>query len=240
MTAVPPFAPVRPRPVQALATAAVVLGAAVLAVNLLRIVAVTMVHLVLFAEQPPGAALTLVHRLDTPMLLVLVSGNLLLPAVIAAVVTTLVWVHRARTNAGALSPGMPFRHSPAASVGLLLVPVANLWFLRSVLQDICAGSSPWGRDERGAALVRAYWTTTVATTGVVVAGTVVFRVIGALVYGDGALVDESVNSALATAGIVFEVAVYVLSVVCAVLFSLVIRHVSRLQTAALFAQGPRW
>jgi hypothetical protein len=160
--------------------------------------------------------------------------------VIAAVVTTLVWVHRARTNAEVLSPGMPFRHSPAASVGLLLVPVANLWFLRSVLQDICTGSSPWGRDERGAALVRAYWTATVATTVVALAGELVFTVIGAVVYGDGPLVDASVNAALATAGMVFEFVVYALSLLCAALFALVVRHVSRRQTAALFAPAPRW
>jgi hypothetical protein len=226
--------------VQVLATAVTLLGAVVVAVGLLRIVATTMVYLVLFAEQPPGAALTLANRLNGPLLLVLVSGFLLVLAAIAAAVTTLVWVHRARTNAEALSPGMPFRHSPAASVGLLLVPVANLWFLRQVLQDICTGSSPWGRDERGAALVRAYWATTVATAAVALAGNLVLTVVGAALYGDGPLVDESVNTGLATAGIVFAVVVYALGAVCAVLFSLVVRHVSRLQTAALFAPAPRW
>jgi hypothetical protein len=226
--------------VQVLSTAVMLLAAAVLAASLLRIVATTMAYLVLFAEQPPGAALTLVHRLDTPMLMVLASGFLLLLTLIPAVVTTLVWVHRARTNAGVLSPGMPFRHSPAASVGLLLVPVANLWFLRSVLQDICAGSSPWGPDERGAALVRGYWTTTVATTAVAVAGNLFFRVVSALLYRDGPLVDKSVSMTLATAGIVFEVVVYALAVVCAALFALVVRHISRRQTAALFTPTPYW
>lgn len=233
----PPTTPARPRPVSGLATAVVTLAVAVLAEHLLRIVASWLVHQVLTAE-PAGEFGTLLHRLDTPMQLLLVSNILLVPTLIAAVVTTSVWVHRARTNAGWLSPHLRFRYTPTSSVALLMVPLANLWFLRSILEDICAGSSPHGRDDRGARLVRAFWTTTIASAAVSVFGNVAFGVVAAQLYGSGRPADESLIATMAVGSQVFATLEHALLAACVVLFALVVRHITRRQSVPPGAAVP--
>jgi hypothetical protein len=165
---------------------------------------------------------------------------LLVPAVIAAAVTTLVWVHRSGTNAAALSPFRRPRYTPAASVGLLLIPVANLWFLRPVLEDLCTGSSPYAPDARGARLVRACWATTVVTATVSLLGNLAMHGVSAQLYGTGRPMDESLNTWMATAGPAFSTVEYLLAVACTVLFARVVRHISRQQTALLPPPGTHW
>ena len=177
----PPTTPHRPRPVSGLGTAVVALGVAVLAELLLRLVASWLAYGVLFTGADGGIG-TLAQRLDTPMLLLLVSVILLVPTLIAAVVTTLAWVHRACTNAAALSPNVRLRHTPASSVALLLLPIANLWFLRPILEDACTASSPHGRDDRGVRLVRVFWTTTVVSAALSLLGHLASTVVGDQLY----------------------------------------------------------
>ncbi len=234
-----PHTPARPRPVRGLGVAVIALGVTVLVASLGRLAASWLVYRVLFAESG-GDASTLAHRLDTPLILLLASLIVLVPSLVAAGVTTLVWIHRARTNAGLLSPHLGFRYTPGASVALLLIPVANLYFLGGVLADIGAGSSPYGRDDRGAAVVRAFWATTVVSAAVAGLGNVAFRVVHAQVYGTGRLVDESFNAWMAGVGMAFTNIVYVLTVGCTVLFALVVRHISRQQSILLDPPGPRW
>lgn len=235
MTAVPPPgpaptpAPAPPRPVHGLGIAVAALGGAVLLAGLLRIVATWQLYGVLFAG-PEGEVGTILQRSYPSLLLLLTSLILLVPTLVAAVITTLVWVHRARTNAGVLSPHLRFRHTPASSVALLLVPIANLWFLRPILEDISAGS---GRDGRSARLVRLFWTVTVGSAAVSLLGNLAFT-------AAGALTDGPVDPGMATANGVFATLEYVLLVACTVLFALVVRQVSRQQTAVLFAQGAPW
>jgi hypothetical protein len=225
--------------VRGLGTAVIALGVAVLVASLGRLVASWLVYRTLFAE-PDGDASTLALRLDTPLILLLTSTIVLVPGLLAAAVTTLVWIHRARTNAGSLSPHLRLRYSPGASVGLLLIPFANLYFLGPILADVCAGSSPYGRDDRGAALVRAFWATTVGSAAVAVLGNLVFGVVQAQVYGPGRIVDRSFNAGMATAGMAFTSIVFVLAAACTVLFALVVRHISRQQSALSAGAGPRW
>jgi hypothetical protein len=234
-----PHTPVRPRAVRGLGTAVIALAVTVLVAALVRLVASWLVYRVLFAE-PDGDVTTLAHRLDTPLILLLASMFVLVPTLLAAGVTTLVWIHRARTNAASLSPHLRFRYPPGASVALLLIPFANLYFLGPVLADVCAGSSPYGRDHRGAALVRTFWATTVGSAAVAVLGNLAFMVVEAQVYGTGRIVAESLNAGLATAGMAFATVVYVLAVACTVLFALVVRYISRQQSALMPAPDPRW
>jgi hypothetical protein len=222
-----------------LGTVVITLGVTVLVASLARLVASWLVYLVLFADSGASAT-TLAHRLDAPLLLLLTSMIVLVPSLLAAGVTTLVWIHRTRTNAGLLSAHLRFRYTPGASVGLLLIPFANLYFLGRVLGDICAGSSPYGRDDRGAALVRAFWATTVGSVAVAVLGNLAFRVVQAQVYGTGRIVDESSNEQIAAAGMAFTSIVHVLAVACTVLFALVVRHISRQQSALSTPPGPGW
>jgi hypothetical protein len=225
--------------VNGLAIAVIALGIAVIVAYLPRVAAGWWLHGVLFSG-PPGDLESFTQQLDAPLLLLLVGLILLVPAVIAAAVTTLVWVHRAGTNAAALSPHLRPRYTPAASVGLLLIPVANLWFLRPVLEDLCARSSPYAPDARGARLVRTCWATTVVTAIFSLLGNLAMRGITARLYGPGRPLDESLNTWVATAGLAFSTAEYLLAIACTVLFARVVRHISRQQTALPPPPGAQW
>ncbi|WP_147259497.1 DUF4328 domain-containing protein [Pseudonocardia hierapolitana] len=222
-----------------LAIAVTALGIAVIVAYLPRIVASWWVYSAMFTEPQDGLD-SLVQRLDTPILLLLVGLILLVPALIAAAVTTLVWVHRAGTNAAALSPHLRPRYTPAASVGLLLIPLANLWFLRPVLEDLCTASSPYTPDARGARLVRACWATTVVTATVSLLGNLAMHGISTQLYGPGRPVDETLNTWMATAGLAFATVEYLLAIACTVLFARVVRHISRQQAALLPPPGAQW
>jgi hypothetical protein len=160
---------------------------------------------------------------------------LLLPLAIATAITWLTWVHRARTNAGVLSPQYRFRYSPGFSVGGLLVPIANYWWFRPILEDICIGSSPDRPAGDTVRLVRTCWGIWIgaAVVSIAVRPFLSFHV---LTYTpDGRLVG---GGAEAVQGL-FGVALYntLLAVVCAPVVALlvvIIRRVSRQQTELLF------
>jgi hypothetical protein len=235
----PPISPPRPRSLGGLAIAVTALGVAVLAAYLLRIVAAWWTYAVMTTE-PPGELDSFIQRLDAPLVVLLAGTILLVPALIAVAATTLAWVHRAGTNAAALSPHLRPRYTPAASVGLLMIPLANLWFLRPVLEDLCVGSSPYAPDARGVRLARTCWATIVVTATVSVVGNLALRAGSAQLYGTGRPVDESLNTWMATAGLAFATVEYLLAVACTVLFSLVVRHISRQQAALLPPPGAQW
>lgn len=233
----PPPVPDRLRPVSGLGTAVIVLLGAAVAAHVLRVVASWLSYRVLFTV-PDGDLDAFTRRLDTPLVLLLASTFLLVPTVLAATVTVLAWVHRAHTNASALSPHLRLRYTPASAVGLLLIPVANLWFLRTVLADLWAGSSPYGRDERGARLIRASWVSTVGTAAVCLVGHVAIAILTAQTYSGTGPVDPSAGTSVATSGMAFATAELVLTAGCVVLFARVVRHISRMQTALLTGWAP--
>lgn len=91
-----------------------------------------------------------------------VSPAVLVYSVIAALVATvalLTWVWRARKNAELIDSARRFRFSPAFAVGAWLVPVANIWWSRAVLDELWAASRPDGDPgtDGHSPLVRAWW-----------------------------------------------------------------------------------
>jgi hypothetical protein len=159
----------------------------------------------------------------------------MIPVVIATGVSWLVWVYRARTNAGILSPQYRFRYSPGFSVGGLVVPFANYWWFRPILEDICIGSSPDRPADDTVRLVRTCWGITI---GAAIASIAIrpFFSFHVLTYTpDGRLVG---GGAEAVQGL-FGVAMYntLLAVAFAptvALLFVIIRRVSRQQTELLF------
>ncbi|GAA0906264.1 DUF4328 domain-containing protein [Pseudonocardia zijingensis] len=169
---------------------------------------------------------------DGPLFLLLVTGFLMVPTALAAAATALVWVHRARTNAALLSPHLRLRYSPTASVLLLLIPVANAYFIGPILGDIRAASFPYGHDERGTRLVRAFWATTVVTAAVAGTGNLVLSAVSEWLFAPGRAAGEAAAHHVTAAALTFQTVTYLLAVASAVLFALVVRHISRLQTRA--------
>lgn len=166
-----------------------------------------------------------------PLSLLLVAA----PFAVAAAVVLLVWVHRARTNAGILSPGYRFRFSPAFSVGGLFVPFANYWWSRPILEDIVAGSSPHRPADATLRLVRVWWGLLI---GNAVAGLVTryVRPEYTLTYDpDGSLVEGGREALQGFLGIALGNTVLVLVVLPMItLLAVIVRRVSRQQTELLF------
>jgi hypothetical protein len=160
---------------------------------------------------------------------------LAMPLIAGAGISWLVWLYRARTNAGLLSPQYRFRYSPTFSVVGMVAPFANLWWSRPILEDVCRGSSPFAPADHLVRLVRAWW-------GIVIGGTVVsvvgqaFFPIRVLTYSpEGTLVDgaeEALSSFLGVAVLnTLLVANFAASIA---VLAVIIRRVSRQQTELLF------
>ena len=156
------------------------------------------------------------------------------PIVVAGVITTLVWVHRARTNAGILAPHHHFRYSPGFSAGGLLVPIANLWWTPRIVTDICIGTGLPGTVR----LIRAWWSINI--TGVVLSqiGTFALRTeIDMTEDASGRIVsvaDDATSVAFAVA--VLNTIVLATYIAFFVMLVPVVRRVSTRQTALLSAR----
>ncbi|HYH31769.1 MAG TPA: DUF4328 domain-containing protein [Pseudonocardia sp.] len=233
----PPTAPVRPRPVKGLGTAIAVLA-----------VATWLASIPLFTDgwtdylrlsDHVSGQLSEDEYWDhyfgrvTSML---VFTALALPVSLAGGISWLVWVHRARTNAGLVSPHHRFRYSPGFSVGGLLVPFANLWWSRPILEDICTGSSPYAPAHRAVRLVRTWWALLVTTTVVSITGSIAIPVPTLTYSPDGQLVSggsEALDAFFAVA--LLDTLLAVLGTASLALLVMVTRWVSGQQTALLFA-----
>lgn len=240
MTTVPPpvepaptTAPTHPRPISGLGTAIGALNIA-LAVLLAVFVVTDWSNYRLLSDHVSG------RLSDDAFWEQYSSGSLtltvlMLPLIIATATTWLVWVHRARTNAGVLSPQYRFRYSPGFSVGGMVVPFANYWWFRPILEDICIGSSP-GRPADGTVrLVRACWGITVGATLVSMLIKPFFSFHVLTYTPDGRLAGGGADALQGLLGIALynTVTALVFAPAGAMLIT-IIRRVSRQQTELLF------
>jgi hypothetical protein len=157
------------------------------------------------------------------------------PALLAATVVLLIWTHRARVNAALISPAHRFRHSPGFSAGGLVIPYANVWFFRPIMEDIWIGSRPAGAADDGARPVRTAWLWTVTGTiisivgGIVVPPTVItYDQSGRLISGG----EQAVSASLGTA--LLNTVLFAIGVAIAVMVVRVVRQISHWQTVQLF------
>ncbi|MHA6615618.1 DUF4328 domain-containing protein [Pseudonocardia sp. DLS-67] len=163
---------------------------------------------------------------------------LMLPIILAAGITWLVWVHRARTNAGVLSPAYRFRYSPGFSVGGMVVPFANYWWSRPILEDICIGSSPDRPADDTVRLVRVWWGIAIGGTVLALFGRSLFPVQVITYSPDGTIVGggaDAVQGFLGTA--LYNTMLALVFAPTVALLAVVIRRVSRQQTEILFPAG---
>jgi hypothetical protein len=159
----------------------------------------------------------------------------MIPVIIATGVTWLVWVYRARTNAGILSPQHRFRYSPGFSVGGLVVPFANYWWFRPILEDICIGSSPNRPADDTVRLVRACWGISIGASLVSILVTPFFSFHVLTYTPDGRLVGGGAEAVQGLFGVAMYNTLLAVAVAPAVaLLVVIIRRVSRQQTELLF------
>lgn len=160
---------------------------------------------------------------------------LVFPLVVATGVTWLVWVHRARTNAGVLSPGHRFRYSPGFSVVGMVVPFANYWWFRPILEDICIGSSPDRPADDTVRLVRACWGISIGATLVSIFVKPFFSFHVLTYTPDGRLAGGGADAVQGLLGVALynTVTALVYAPTVALLVA-IIRRVSRQQTELLF------
>jgi hypothetical protein len=157
-----------------------------------------------------------------------------IPALLASTVVLLVWSYRARSNAALISPNHQFRHSPAFSAGGLVIPFANLWYFRPIMEDIWTGSRPAGAADDGARPVRNMWLWSVAGAVVSIVGdiavptsVITYDASGRMVSGGG----EAAGAALGTA--LLNTVLFAMAVVATVKLVKIVRQVSRWQTEQL-------
>lgn len=242
MTTVPPpvepaptTAPARPRPISGLGTAASALN-----IGLAVLVAVFVVtdwsNYRLLSDHVNG-------RLSADAFWEQYSSGfaslwlvlLALPLIVATGIIWLVWIHRARTNAGLLSPGHRFRYSPGFSVGGMVVPFANYWWFRPILEDICIGSSPDRPADDTVRLVRVCWGITIGATLVSMLIKPFFSMHVLTYTSDGRLAGGGADALQGLLGIALYNTVTALVFAPAVaLLVTIIRRVSRQQTELLF------
>jgi uncharacterized protein DUF4328 len=157
-----------------------------------------------------------------------------IPALLASTAVLLVWSYRARSNAALISPHHRFRHSPAFSAGGLVIPFANIWFLRPIMEDIWNGSRPSGAVDDGARPVRTMWLWSVAGTVVSIVGDIAVPTSVITYDPSGRIVSggsEAAGAALGAA--LLNTVLFVMAVVVAVKLVMVVRQVSRWQTEQL-------
>jgi hypothetical protein len=88
--------------------------------------------------------------------------SLLLLMTLAAVISALIWQHRAANAARALN--LPATHSPAWGVGSWFVPVVNLWMPYQAIRDcLPAGDPHRALVLRWWLLLNAWWSTALGT-----------------------------------------------------------------------------
>jgi hypothetical protein len=160
---------------------------------------------------------------------------LAIPLVIAAGISWMTWLHRARTNAGVLSPHYPFRYSPGFSVVGMIVPFANLWWSRPILEDVCRGSSPHAPADDLVRLVRTWWGIVIASTVVSIVGQPLFPIRTLTYAPDGTLVDGGREALSSFFGVAVLNTVLAIAFAASIaVFATIVRRVSALQTAQLF------
>lgn len=150
-------------------------------------------------------------------------GNSVYIATIAVVLTAavawMVWLWAARRNAGRLSAG-PFKRSQGWAVGAWLIPFANLWLPKQVVDDTWSATARYlgapDLPSRKSTLVYFWWAAFVVYA-------ILDRVVGRM---DGDTLDEVLR--LATWEQVYDVC----GVVAAALGVAVIWRITRLQQAA--------
>jgi len=159
-----------------------------------------------------------------------------IPALLASTVVLLVWAYRARTNAALISPQHHFRHSPAFSAGGLVIPYANIWFFRPIMEDIWTGSRPAGAPDDRARPVRTMWLWSLSGAVISIVGNlaiprsvITYDASGRLISGGA----EAASAALGTA--MLNTVLCTVAVVAAVMLVKIVRQVSRWQTEQLSA-----
>ncbi|MGW2016222.1 DUF4328 domain-containing protein [Streptomyces sp. NPDC001927] len=140
---------------------------------------------------------------------------------LALIVVFLVWFFRVRKNAGVFAPDV-HRGGPGWAIGAWFVPIANLWWPRSVAAGIWRASrrDPYG-DGKGEgesfALLNWWWVCWVLAD--------VMSFFATSVYDDADKVDEF------AAGAGFLMGAAVLDIVAAVLAILFVRRLTSMQHA---------
>jgi hypothetical protein len=234
-TTAPTTAPTRPRPISGLGTATSALNIA-LAVLVAVFVVTDWSNYRLLYDHVNG-------RLSADAFWEQYSSGfaslglvlLALPLIVAAGITWLVWIHRARTNAGLLSPGYRFRYSPGFSVGGMVVPFANYWWFRPILEDICIGSSPDRPADGTVRLVRACWGITVGATLVSLLIKPFFSFHVLTYTSDGRLAGGGTDALEGLLGVaLYNTVTALVFAPAAAMLVTIIRRVSRQQTELLF------
>ncbi|WP_157749183.1 DUF4328 domain-containing protein [Jatrophihabitans sp. GAS493] len=93
--------------------------------------------------------------------LVTLTNGVRILLLIATGVVTIVWLHRARVNAGSYG-GHRQRYSPGWSIGGWFIPVASLWIPYAIVVDAQLASEPTqppagARGGRSVLVIRAWW-----------------------------------------------------------------------------------
>jgi uncharacterized membrane protein len=117
-----------------------------------------------------------------------------------------------------------------------VIPYANIWFFRPIMEDIWTGSRPAGAIDDGARPVRTLWLWSLAGAVISIVGdiaiptsVITYDASGRLVSGGG----EAAGAALGTA--LLNTVLFAMAVVAAVMLIKIVRQVSRWQAEQLSA-----
>jgi len=148
---------------------------------------------------------------------------------LAATVSLLMWVSGARRNAELISPGRHFRFSRGFAVGAWLVPIANVWWSRAVLDEIWSASRPVGDNSAGqrSQLVLGWWLCVLAHIALRLVS--LFTVDRVTVVRPGGESMDDARQTFLTGSLINSVS-FALVVLGTVLLAAVILRISRWQT----------